>query len=314
MSRVAVVRGDDRYTIVAKALELIKPETSPDRIKDRRVLVKPNLVSSSVELASVHVDAVRAVIDFIQTFGPQRIIVAEGSTSDTSEAFERFGYGRLERDYSNVELVDLNRDSSDAVVFETLDGAERKVRVSRTAKECDFKVSVARAKTHDHLVCTLSLKNMLGCVPKGGKVWAHGAAVEPSEPLGTVLRSNWLLAKNLVRLASVVKPDIGVIDGFVGMEGDGPILGSPVRLRVAVAGCDFVAADAVMASTMGFDPREISYIYLANRLGVGKGDLESLTILGEDPEGVRRPFSPHSNYERTQIGWRKYANMEGSGA
>jgi len=314
MSRVAVVRGDDRYTIVAKALELIKPETSPDRIKDRRVLVKPNLVSSSVELASVHVDAVRAVVDFIQTFGPQRIIVAEGSTSDTSKAFERFGYGRLERDYSSVELVDLNKDSSDAVVFETLDGAERKVRVSSTVKECDFKVSVARAKTHDHVVCTLSLKNTLGCVPKGEQVWAHGAAVEPSEPLETLLRSNWLLAKNLVRLASVVKPDIGVIDGFVGMEGDGPISGSPVSLRAAVASCDFVAADAVMASTMGFDPREISYIYLANRLGVGKGDLESLTILGEDPEGVRRPFRPHSNYERTQIGWRKYANMEGGGA
>lgn len=313
MSRVGIAVAEDRYGTVAGPLRLIEPDVSPGAIRDRRVVVKPNLVSSSVQLASVHLDAVRAVIDFLQAFGPQRIIVAESSATGTLKAFETFGYRRLEAEYPNVELLDLGEDSYDAVTFETLDGAGKQVRVSRTVKECDFRVSLANAKTHDHVVCTLTLKNLLGCVPRGEQVWAHGAAVEPSEPLETVLRSNWLLAKNLVTLASQVKPDLGVIDGFLGMEGDGPISGSPVNLGVAVASSDFVAADAVMTSIMGFSPQRISYLYLAERRGLGNGHLRNLKTLGEDPKRLRRPFRPHSNYVRTQTKWRRFAKREQGG-
>ena len=303
---MAVVKGDDRYTIVAKTLQLIREDVNPARIRGCRVLVKPNFVSSSVALAATHVDAIRAVIDFIEPMGPRRVIVAEGSTGDTREAFERFGYKCLERDYGNVELVDINSDSHDTIVLERIDGSGKEVRISRTAKECDYRFSVARAKTHDHVTCTLTLKNMLGCVPRGSHVWAHGASYEPSEPLEAAIKGNWVLTKNLVTLATAVKPDVGVIDGFEGMEGNGPVDGSPVNLRVAVASCDFVAADAVMARIMGFDPMEISYIYLANSLGLGRGDLGSQTILGENPDAVRVRFKPHSNYSKTQVGWRKY--------
>ncbi|MBS7610249.1 DUF362 domain-containing protein [Candidatus Bathyarchaeota archaeon] len=304
---VAVVRGEDRYSIVTKALQLIRDDVNPASIRGRRVLVKPNLVSSSIELAATHIDAVRAVVDFLQPFEPKRILVAEGSASDTWEAYERFGYRSLEKDYGNLELLDLNGDSYDTILLETLYGNGKEVRISHTAKACEFRISVARAKTHDHVACTLTLKNMLGCIPKGEQVWAHGAGIEPSEPLETVLKSNWLLAKNLVKIASAVKPHMGVIDGFVGMEGNGPVGGIPVSLGVAVASCDFVAADAVMATVMGFEPMEISYIYLANELGLGIGDPKSLTIIGDDPYGVRRKFRPHSNYQRTQTRWKEYA-------
>jgi uncharacterized protein (DUF362 family) len=307
VSRVAVVKGDDRYSTVSKALQLIREDLSPARIRDRRVLIKPNFVSSSVELAATHVDATRAVIDFIQPFKPRRITVAEGSPSDTKEAFQRFDYRRLEREYDNVELVDLNDDSHTTIAFATLEGTRKEVRLSKTVKECDYRISVARAKTHDHVVCTLTLKNLLGCVPRGWHVWAHGASTEPLTPRDTALRSNWLLAKNLVTLADAVKPDLGVIDGFVGMEGDGPVSGTPVDLKVAVASSDFVAADSVMARIMGFDPLEISYIHLANKIGLGKAEPESMSILGENPDRVRMRFKPHSNYRETQIGWRKYA-------
>jgi uncharacterized protein (DUF362 family) len=264
-----------------------------------------------VELAITHVDAVKAVVDFLQAFEPKRILIAEGSASDTWEAYRRFGYRQLEKEYGNLELLDLNDDSYETISLETLDGLGRNVRISRTAKECDFRISLARAKTHDHVVCTLALKNMLGCIPKGEQVWAHGAGVEPSEPLETVLKSNWLLSKNLVKIAGVVKPHMGVLDGFIGMEGNGPVGGSPVELGIAVASCDFVAADAVMATIMGFEPMEISYIYLANEQGLGIGDLSKLKIVGEDPYKVRRKFRPHSNYQRTQIRWKEFAEAEG---
>ena len=310
MSRVGVAKGDERYATVAKALQLIKEDVNINRIRGRRVLVKPNLVSCTVELAATHVDAVRAVIDFIQPFNPSKVIVAEGSATDTWKAFESFGYKALEKDYSNVKLVDLNNDVYDTVGFSTLDGLGKTVRVARTAKNSNYRFSVARAKTHDHVGCTLTTKNMLGCVPKGEHVWVHGAAAEPSAPLETVLKSNWLLSRNLVALTKVVKPDVGVIDGFIGMEGNGPVSGFPVKLRAAVASTDFVAADAVMAEIMGFNPLEIGYIHLADKVGLGKGDLREITILGERLKKVKVSFKPHSNYWETQVGWRKYAEME----
>jgi len=308
LARVSIVRGDERYGNVARALELIRGDIDPAQVKGKRVLVKPNLVSDSVELAVTPVEAVKAVIDFASSLQPSRVVVAEGSAGDTWRAFRNFGYTALEKMYG-VELVDLNEDGYREAVFTTLDGSGRTVRVAKTAVESDFRFSVARAKTHDHVFCTLCTKNMLGCVVKGDRVWAHGAGVEPQAPLETVVRSNYILSKNLVALARIVRPHVGVIDAFLAMEGDGPVGGSPVELRLAVASTDFVAADAVMARVMGFNPLDTGYIYLSDREALGNGDLRNIDVLGGDPEKLEVGFKPHRNYYETQVGWKTFLDQ-----
>jgi len=312
MSHVSVVKGDDRYGNIKKALHLIVDDFKKAQLKGKSVLVKVNLVSDSVELSTVHVDAVKAVIDFIQPFEPGKIIIAECSAKgyNTWKAFERFGYKALEKEYGNVELLNIGEDNFDIINFATLDGHGKMVKISRTAKNCDYKLSVARAKTHDHVICTGSMKNMLGCILVPDQVWLHGDKVEHEEPLEIARKSNWIACKNIVKLMEIIKPDVSVIDGFVGMEGDGPVDGSPVDLRTAIASTDCVAADAVMAKIMGFSPLEISYIYLCNRKGIGKGDLKDIKIIGDSPEKVKIEFTPHSNYKSTQIYWKKYAELE----
>lgn len=303
MVRVALVKGDDRYLNVSRALNMIRGDIDPAKIKRKRALIKPNLVSDSKPLAVTHIDAVKAVIDFIREFEPKELIIAEATASgDTMEAYRKFGYDRLE----GVKLVDVNRDEYEMIGIRTLDGGERKIRISKTIINTDYRVSVARAKTHDHVFCTLTLKNMMGSVPHINHVWVHGAAEEPTSPVEKAIKGNYILINNLITIVKKVKVDLGVVDGLVGMEGDGPVNGTPVNLGVAAAGVDFVAVDAVMASVMGFDPRRKGDTYLADENGLGVGDLSRIEVLGEDIDEVKVKFKPHSNYYATQIWWMKH--------
>jgi len=289
-----------------EALNNIRRDIEKDRIKGKSVLIKPNLVSISKLLAVTHVDAVRGVIEFIRDFEPKKIVIAEG-TGDTFKAYENFGYDKLVEEYENTELVDVNADSFVEIRFRTMEGDDRSVDLSRTVIDADFVFSVARAKTHDHTTCTLTLKNLQGCIPRKQQVWTHGASREfHGEPPELATKSNNILARNIVTLVKRIQPGAGVIDAIVAMEGDGPGGGNPVDLGVVVASRDVLAADTVMAEIMGFDSKEIGYIYYADRIKLGEGKIERIEILGEAIEDVRREFKPHRNYYESQANWREY--------
>jgi len=113
------------------------------------------------------------------------------------------------------------------------------------------------------------------------------------------------MAENICRLAAVLMPDIAVIDAFEAMEGNGPgSAGTPVDMRVAVAGIDPVACDAVMAFMMGFDPMTVGYLVLAHERGLGTAEMDEIQILGEDPACLARHFRPHRNHD-VQRRWRE---------
>ena len=98
----------------------------------------------------------------------------------------------------------------------------------------------------------------------------------------------------LVALAALMKPRVSLIDGFDAMEGDGPRHGRRVKLRTVIAGTDTVAVDAVAASIMGFEPREIAYLRHAEAMGLGTADLSAVTIVGDPIADSRRRFRRHS--------------------
>ncbi|HDN80706.1 MAG TPA: DUF362 domain-containing protein, partial [Chloroflexi bacterium] len=149
-ARVALIKGDDRYRNTAQALRLIEGEI--DLTDKKLVLVKVNFVSTVRQLAATHVDAVRAVLDFVRERYQGPLVVAEGAAlSDTFEGFRNFGYLPLAREY-DVLLMDLNRD--EWVEVELLDRRFRpmKLRVSKTVVESDFRIAVGPPKTHDTVV------------------------------------------------------------------------------------------------------------------------------------------------------------------
>ena len=169
--------------------------------------------------------------------------------------------------------------------------------------ECECRISAAVAKTHDTVMITASWKNMMGALAPGDKVKMHGCSRHSERILAAEVE---ILPQNLVRLVRHVPPHIGIIDGFIGMEGNGPVKGNEKYLGIAIASTDFVAADAVCATAMGFEPMEVSYLYYGHQVGLGTASLNDIELVGDSIEDAAGKFVPHSNYP-TQRLWRELA-------
>jgi uncharacterized protein (DUF362 family) len=328
---VGLARGESRYVNIARVLDLVS-----DQIEFRgrqQVLVKPNFVSVQRQSAVTHVDALCAVLDFVRARYDGRLIIAEGSAlTSTWQGFERYGCEGLSDRYDAI-LVDLNADQGIPVQVYDRRMKLRTLRLARTVVESDLRISVGPPKTHDAVIVTLSLKNMImgalinpaAAVRKDGP-WqialprlarAIPHFVRQSRPVQWVKvrllghRSDKVamhqgypvINLNLAMLAPWVRPHVAVIDGFRAMEGAGPIDGDLVDWRVALAGVDALAVDSLTAWLMGFDPEQVGYLNYCRRLELGVGKLDRIDILGGvAPDAVRCRFRPHPAFHR-QCDW-----------
>jgi uncharacterized protein (DUF362 family) len=142
----------------------------------------------------------------------------------------------------------------------------------------DFLVSIAKLKTHHWAGVTLSLKNMFGVVPGSCYGWPknilHWAGIDNS----------------ILDINAAARPDFAIIDGIVGMEGNGPIQGTPKPAGLLIFGDDPVAVDATGCRVMGLKPEKVKYLA---RAGTLLGNLEAAKIqeIGETVESVRSSFS-----------------------
>lgn len=159
-SKVALIQGDDRYRNIIRALDLVGDEI--DWANKERVLVKPNFVSTREPLSATHVEAVRALLDWLRPRYEGPIIIGEGAASrNTWEGFANYGYLTLPDEYPGVELCDLNADEQVAVRIFDRRLRPLTVRVARTVVESDCRIAIGPPKTHDTVIVTLSLKNMI---------------------------------------------------------------------------------------------------------------------------------------------------------
>jgi len=338
--RVSLIRGDDRYENVSRALAQISDDVVFDGVQ--RVVIKPNLVSLR-QLSATHIDALRAVLDFVRARYDGAVVIAEGAALDnTFDSFAHFGFNALADQYG-VEFVDLNADDVVPVQVHNRRLQPTTLHLARTVVESDLRISVGPPKTHDSAIVTCSIKNMVMGTLVNRIVAAHGGKGSEDKdskskpPMLLVLDKlvpHWLrysdLAQvvmaamannagsdkfamhqgypvinlNLANLAPWVWPHLAVVDGFLAMEGRGPTGGDPVDWRVALAGADALAVDALTASLMGFDPQQIGYLSYCHQMGLGEGDVAAIETVGNvAPEAVRRTFKPHPAFRR-QEHWR----------
>jgi len=295
--RVGLARGNESYQAVSRALELIRSDVQVPR--DRPVLIKPNMVSPTEPLSATPVEAVRATMDFLRSCGVERFIVAEGTAGpegDTMGAFERFGYFSL-KEHHNVEFRNLHED--DHVSFEALDQDLKPVpiRLAKSLFDC-YLVSVARMKTHLQVIVTLTLKNIaIGAIYNPDR---HSLAWHQRQP-GVFSHDPQPLNLYIARLDQALTPALAVIDGVVGMEGEGPIKGTPVASRVALAGTNALAVDIVGTEVMGFDYRTIGYLwYLSQLRDLSREDIQ---IAGEDPARCVTRYKPNENLPELLTWW-----------
>jgi len=270
-SKVAIVKGERGHDPVFKALDLIDYQTALAGWD--KVLIKVNFIVDKTWDTGATTDpiVVEAIIKKLENL-PVKVYVVESDATITNAdvAFKKTGMGEMCK-RNGVECLNL-RHVKDKVKLAIPDGeALRSITVPRLVTESAV-ISAAKLKTHSDTGVTLGMKNMFGLLPDKFKGKYHLKGI----------------SKVIVDINTVLKPTLTVIDGFVGMEGAGPVDGTPVRMDLIIAGTDTVAADATACRVMGINPHEIKHIRKAYEKGIG--NIDDIQVLGEKLENVTRPF------------------------
>jgi uncharacterized protein (DUF362 family) len=308
-SRVALTTGDNRADLVFRALQPFSKEIAR-AIGKKRVVLKPNNVQIDIPLTSTHVDTLEGILEFLKSIGKDRnVIIAESAAGGpTLDGFKNYGYFALLNKYP-VKLVDLDTEPFDILqVFDEKDFRPHPVRMSHVLLDPDsYVVSVSRMKTHDRAIATLSLKNIVFGAPikDVGFTWtsARKPGTKSDKPIvhGSGFRG---INFNLYSLARQVHPHLAVIDGYEGMEGNGPNNGTPVDHKICIASTDWLAADRVGIELMGIDFATVGYLNFCAQAGLGMSDLSKIEVVGETIDRHKRAYRLSDNI-KDQLIWMK---------
>ena len=272
--------------------------------KKKSVVIKPNNVSTTIQLAATHADALRGILDYLAPRFKGPIYIAESAAGVTMEGFENFKYTTVavEHKSQKVSLIDLNEEAR-YILLPLIDFDMHVVPVRLAARLLDpdaFVMCAAMLKTHNVTVATLSVKNMvLGAplhqAPRETRRWNDKRRYHVG------IRQSLY---NMFLTAQKMQPYWGaaVIDGYEGMEGNGPSVGTPVQSRIALASTDFVAVDRVGVETMGIDHNYIGMLKYCGEVGLGQWDLSKIDIRGAQIAAVQKKYRLHSDIER-QLKW-----------
>jgi uncharacterized protein (DUF362 family) len=270
-SKVAVVKGERGHEPVFKALDLIDYKSILS--KWDKVLIKVNFITTKTWETGATTDpiVVEAIIRRLKNL-PVKIYVVESDATGTNadKAFEVTGMKEM-CEQNGVECLNL-RHVKDTVKIQISEGETlRSIKIPRIVAESAV-ISAAKLKTHTETTVTLGMKNMFGLLPDKMKMKYHFRGI----------------SKVIVDINTVLRPTVTVIDGFVGMEGRGPVRGDAVQMDLIIAGRDPVATDATAARIMGVDPHEVSHILKAYDKGLG--NIDDIEVIGERIEDTTRVF------------------------
>ncbi len=302
-SVVSLVKGDSRRKNVFEALTAIDEQIRPVLKTKKYVAIKVNNVSVTNQLAATHVDAIHGILDYLEPRFKGPVHVVESSAGDTMTGFENFAYTRIpgERRAQKVGLIDLNREAHYKVVpLIDYDLHVKPARFAARLFDLDaFIFCSCMLKTHNIAVATLSVKNMALGAPlhsaPGDARWNDKRVAHNG------LRQTLY---NMFLAAQAMKPYFGatVIDGYEGMEGNGPSSGTPVPSRLAIASTDYVAADRVAVESMGINPEWMGYLRYCSEFGIGQYDIAKIDIRGEKISTVAKKYLLHKDIEM-QLEW-----------
>jgi uncharacterized protein (DUF362 family) len=289
MTQVSLVKGDNRKENIRQALELIGDDID---LGGRHPVIKVNFVSAHVPLSATHVDAAAAVVEYLRDRGEKEITIAEGSAiGGTARGFESYGYRELADRYG-LGFEDLNDPDTWKTVYAIHpDYKPCPIKLANLMVDPDsYVISVTRPKTHQEVGVTLTAKNVI----MGSVMLVDKYRVHPSE---TGIK---VLDFNLFNMMQHLHIDLAILDGFEGMEGKGPVLGTPVDHRVAAAGTDYLAVDRVGTEIMGVDFDAIRYLNFLWDFGFGEADLAQIRILGESIDTCRIPYKMSPRFLKTR--------------
>jgi len=305
ISPVSFTTGTDRRQMI---FEVMKPFQSELRnaIKNKKIVLKVNMVVTNNPLCATHKDALYGVMDFLRSFYKGQFIVAESSSSyDSAVGFSNYGYTELAKDF-DIRFYNINSEEPTGKPCFIIDRNLHldKIHLSNilTSPEEYYVISVSRLKTHDNVVMTGAVKNLaLGAPLFLPEVDGRRASYKRNMHSGG---PRWL-HYNIFVAHQQTRPDFSVIDGVEGMEGDGPIRGTPVEHKIALAGFDAVAVDSMCARLMGIPLEDVGYLNYCAAADMGVVDRNKIQIIGSQvPENHIITYKRHGNIE-SQLQWKE---------
>ena len=290
-ARVSILKAPAYDQTIYDTMRRLLAEHLGD-VRGRSILLKPNLVEfEPASSINTHPMLVHAAYEAFRAMGAASVRIAEGPghRRNTLDLAEAAGYFHTVPDFED-HFVDLNLDEVTRVRPTAQFSRIKKLYLSNSALGADLLVSMAKMKTHHWVGATLSMKNLFGVVPSGIYGWPknvlHWAGIDES----------------IADLHAAFPRHFAIVDGIVGMEGNGPIQGTPKHAAVLVAGSDPVAVDATCCRIMRIDPLQIRYLQLAARRDTESQITEDhIRQMGESIQSVSTPFELIPQFQRIRL-------------
>ena len=268
---VAVIRGERGHEPVFKAFDLIDYKKALAGYD--KVLIKVNLITTKTWDTGATTDpvVVEAIIKKLADL-PVKVYVVESDATMTNadKAFEVTGMKEMCK-RNGIQCLNLRHEKEKTKINIQNGETLKKITVPKIVTESAI-ISAAKLKTHMATGVTLGMKNMFGLLPDKFKLKYHRKGI----------------SKVIVDINTAIRPVLTVVDGFVGMEGRGPVRGNSVQMDLIIAGKDVVATDSTSCRVMGIDPHKIQHIKRAYEKGLG--NIDDIDLVGESLDKIVRVF------------------------
>ncbi len=309
-SKVSLIKGENRRKNIFDALTAIDDQIRPALRAKKYVFVKLNGVDPITrQLGSTSPEALRGILDYLAPRFKGAVVVGDSSDDPAKRTVSEFGWDKVFAEYKPVNLAfEVPNEECRHGLMYGMDYDMHLIPIRLGARFLDrdaFVISSSVMKTHNMVVATLSVKNVVMGAPL-------------AVPIGSNL--TWLQCEkrkfhvgiragnyNMFLAAQRMIPNwgVGIVDGFEGMEGNGPSSGTPLSPphRIAVASTDFLAADRVSLECMGIDASWPGYLNYSYQAGLGQYDLAKIDVLGAKIADVKRKYRLHADVDQ-MLEWR----------
>jgi uncharacterized protein (DUF362 family)/NAD-dependent dihydropyrimidine dehydrogenase PreA subunit len=214
----------------------------------KTILLKPNMLGAHHpdKAVTTHPMVLEAVIKILQENGKEVIVGdSPGGTVKVSHVWQKCGFQDV-CDRYNVRLIDFGKDGMIKV-----HDVDQTFYFDKYIFECDAIINLAKMKTHSLMLYTGAVKNLYGAIPGLYKTELHKHLPSPND-----------FSQVLSSVYNIIKPKItlNIIDGIIGMDGEGPSAGKPYNYGVIIACEKASVADYIATRMMGLDIAQIKYL------------------------------------------------------
>ncbi len=239
---------------------------------NKKILIKPNLLmaKSPEKAITTHPTIIEATIEVLKEKNAKEIYIGDtpGNPSTNIEYLYEITGMKKAAEETGTKLVNLYKNG---VINISGNGIVDSIPIVKFAKEVDYIINIPKLKTHTFMLMTCAIKNLFGLVPGMNKSRMHALAINPKS-----------FAEILVNIFKELNPIINIVDGILGMEGEGPSAGTPRKFGKVIIGVDPVAVDTISSLILGYKPEEVYTNVIAYEKGLGEINIEEIEIIGEE--------------------------------